>query len=210
MKKTRNLVIAMKVRNLMIAILTVAISIVGTHSASAQEIVVPQGYELVDSLVYRHVSGVDTLLAGKDIFHIMPLKAKGGNADVEIYQSQEVANALRKQIQDNSKRTMNGYRVRIFFDNKQTARAESEETIKRFEDIYHDVKAYRTYANPYFKVTVGDFRTKSEAMELLSRIKREFPSAFVVKENIEFPVVDKDNAYIVDTIKVLRPIASIQ
>ena len=66
--------------------------------------------------------------------------------------------------------------------------------------------AYRTYTNPYFKVTVGDCRTKSEAMELLSRIKRNFPSAFVVKENIQFPVVDKDNAYIVDTVKVLRPV----
>ena len=196
-----------KTRNLIVAILVLTLSMVGAYSVSAQEIEVPKGYEIVDSLVYRHVSGVDTLLVGKDVFHIMPLKAKGGKADVEIYQSQEVASALRKQVEENVKRTMNGYRVRIFFDNKQTARAESEETLKRFETMYHDVKAYRTYANPYFKVTVGDFRTKSEAMELLSRIKREFPSAFVVKENIEFPVVDKDNAYIVDTVKVLRPIA---
>ena len=196
-----------KTRNLIVAILVLTLSMVGAYSASAQEVVVPDGYELVDSLVYRHVSGVDTLLVGKDVFHIMPLKAKGGKADVEIYQSQEVASALRKQVEETVKRTMNGYRVRIFFDNKQTARAESVETIKRFESMYHDVKAYRTYANPYFKVTVGDFRTKSEAMELLSRIKREFPSAFVVKENIEFPVVDKDNAYIVDTVKVLRPVA---
>ena len=199
-----------KSRNLFVAILALTMSLVGVNSASAQEIEVPAGYELVDSLVYIHVAGVDTLLVGKDIFHIMPLKAKGGNADVEIYQSQEVANALRKQIQENLKRTMNGYRVRIFFDNKQTARVESEETLKRFEDMYHDVKAYRTYANPYFKVTVGDFRTKSEAMELLSRIKREFPSAFVVRESIEYPVVDKDSAYIVDTVKVLRPIAGVK
>ena len=195
-----------KSRNLIVVIFALTLSLVGAYSASAQEIEVPAGYELVDSLVYRHVSGVDTLLAGKDIFHIMPLKAKGGNADVEIYQSQEIANALRKQIVENSKRTMNGYRVRIFFDNKQTARVESEETLKRFEDMYHDVKAYRTYANPYFKVTVGDFRTKSEAMELLTRIKGAFPSAFVVKENIEYPVVDSENAVIVDTVKVLRPV----
>jgi hypothetical protein len=73
--------------------------------------------------------------------------------------------------------------------------------------MFHEVKAYRTYANPYFKVTVGDFRTKSEAMALLSDIKGAFPSAFVVKENISYPVVDKSNAYVVDTIKVLRPIA---
>ena len=196
-----------KPEKIITVLMVMVLSLLGAYSASAQEIVVPEGYELVDSLVYRHVSGVDTLLIGKDVFHVMPLKSRGGKADVEIYQSQDIANALRKQIQSNSKRTMSGYRVRIFFDNKQTARAESEETIKKFESMYHDVKAYRTYANPYFKVTVGDFRTKSEAMELLSRIKREFPSAFVVKENIEFPVVDRDNAFVIDTIKVLRPIA---
>ena len=196
-----------KPEKIITVLMVIFLSLAGAYSASAQEIVVPEGYELVDSLVYRHVSGVDTLLIGKDIFHVMPLKSRGGKADVEIYQSQDVANALRKQIESNPKRTMGGYRVRIFFDNKQSARVESEETIKKFESMYHDVKAYRTYANPYFKVTVGDFRTKSEAMELLSRIKREFPSAFVVKENIEFPVVDKDNAFYIDTIKVLRPIA---
>ena len=81
----------------------------------------------------------------------------------------------------------------------------NEETLKKFESMYHDVVAYRTYANPYFKVTVGDFRTRSEAVRLLERIKGAFPSAFVVKENIAFPVVDKDNAYVTDTIKVLRP-----
>ena len=190
----------------MLSILILAISAVFAAPASAQD-VAPEGYVLVDSVVYRHVAGVDTLLAGKDIFHIMPLKANGGKADVEIYQPQDVASALRKQVASNSKRTVSGYRVRIFFDNRQTARVESEETLKRFESIYHDVKAYRTYANPYFKVTVGDFRTKSEAMELLSSIKGTFPSAFVVKENISYPVVDKSNAYVADTIKVLRPVS---
>lgn len=192
---------------LILTILVSVFSLAGSFSASAQEIVVPEGYELVDSVVYRHVAGVDTLLAGKDILHIMPLKARGDKADVEIYQSQAVANSLRQQVASNAKRQINGYRVRIFFDNKQSARVESEATLKRFVAMYHGIKAYRTYANPYFKVTVGDFRTKSEAMELLSRIKTEFPGAFVVKEHIKFPVVDRDNAYVVDTVKVLRPIA---
>ena len=46
-------------------------------------------------------------------------------------------------------------------------------------------------------------------MKLLERIKGAFPSAFVVKENIEFPVVDKDNAYVTDTVRVLRPVVSL-
>ncbi len=171
-----------------------------------QEVVLPEGYELVDSVIYRPAASVDTLLAGRNILDIMPKKDSGDVATVNVYQAQTLTDALQEHITSNATRTLSGYRVRIFFDNKQSARAASEETLKRFESMYHDVVAYRTYANPYFKVTVGDFRTKSEAMALLERIRVEFPSAFVVKENISFPVVDRENAFVVDTVKVLRSI----
>ena len=134
----------------------------------------------------------------------MPEVAEG-KSGVNIYQTDQVKDGVRRHVASNSGRELTGYRVRIFFDNKQTARVESEETLKRFESMYHDVVAYRSYANPYFKVTVGDFRTKSEAYRLLERIRHEFPSAFVVKESISFPVVDKTNSYVVDTVKVMRP-----
>lgn len=175
-------------------------------SVFLQEVVIPEGFELVDSVVYRPTSAIDTLFAGKNILDIMPKKDSGAVATVNVFQAESMDTALQEHVSANASRTLNGYRVRIFFDNKQTARVASEETLKRFESMYHDVVAYRTYANPYFKVTVGDFRTKSEAMALLERIRKEFPSAFVVKENISFPVVDKDNAFVVDTVKVLRPI----
>ncbi len=173
---------------------------------TTDQIVIPEGYELADSIVYIHVSAVDTTLAGKDIINVMA--SGSGDAAVEINQSQLVAESMKAHIQSNKERTISGYRVRIFFDNKQSARNESEATLKRFRTSFPDIKAYRTYANPYFKVTVGDFRTKSEAMALLTRIRRVFPSAFVVKENIEYPVVDSKNAIIVDTVKVLRPLAT--
>lgn len=196
MKRTDNLIV------ILIAILSLVCSV----SLDAQTVTdIPEGYELVDSIVYKPAAAVDTLMAGKDVFMIMPSKADGAAADVDVNQTPVVADAVRRQIEANKDRGLQGYRVRIFFDNKQTARVESEETLKRFESMYHDVVAYRTYANPYFKVTVGDFRTRSEAVRLLERIRHEFPSAFVVKENIEYPVVDTERAYVVDTVKVLRP-----
>ena len=180
------------------------------HGLSAQtqiqeQVVGPDGYELVDSVIYRPVATVDTTLVGKDVFLLMPSKVMGASTGVIVNQTDAVRDAMRRQVEENGSRTLGGYRIRIFFDNKQTARVESEETLKKFESLFHDVVAYRTYANPYFKVTVGDFRTRSEAMKHLERIKREFPSAFVVKENIEFPVVDMEHAYVTDTVKVLRP-----
>ena len=169
-------------------------SILSMNGLSAQELQVPAGYELVDSVVYRPAAAVDSTLVGVDVF-----------AKVNVEQNPIVEDAVRTHIMANKERTLTGYRVRIFFDNRQTSRTESEETLKHFQDLHKDIPAYRTYTNPYFKVTVGDFRTKSEAMELLSRIRTEFPSAFVVKESIAYPVVDKNNAVVVDTVKVLRP-----
>lgn len=180
--------------------------IAGIYAPAAFAQTVPDGYEMVDSVVYRPVAAVDSTLAGKDIFHILPSKRAGDDANVQIRQYQEIMSSMRQHIASNSKRTSSGYRVRIFFDNKQTARTESEKTLKRFKDLFPGVAAYRIYANPYFKVTVGDFRTKSEAMALLTRIKGAFPSAFVVKESIEYPVVDSDNAVIADTVKVMRKV----
>jgi hypothetical protein len=176
-----------------------------SSTVSAQEHVAPAGYVYVDSLIYVSNVSIDSTLVGKDVFRDMPSEALGAEATVNVGQSDIVEQSMRKHIEANPARTLSGYRVRIFFDNKQTARNESEQTVDRFRAMYQDIAVYRTYTNPYFKVTVGDFRTKSEAMELLSRIRSEFPSAFVVKESIEYPVVDKDNAVIADTVKVLRP-----
>lgn len=167
---------------------------------------IPDGYEIVDSLVYRPAPAVDSSLTGKTIFNELPLVQKGDATDVKVHQSKEIWDSMYRYFVENGARTQSGYRVRIFFDNKRTARAESEKTLDSFTEKHRDIAAYRSYANPYFKVTVGDFRTKSEAMQLLRKIKNEFPSAFIVKENISYPIVDRKNPIITDTIRILKPL----
>ncbi len=197
----------MERKSIICLIIIAAVSALSSVTAYAQEIAAPEGYVYADSLVYTYRASVDSTLAGKDVFRDMPSRLSGDEATVEVEQSEILERSMRKHIEGNPDRTLTGYRVRIFFDNKQSARHESEQTLKRFRAMYQDVAVYRTYTNPYFKVTVGDCRTKSEAMKLLARIKGSFPSAFVVKENIEYPLVDGETAYTIDTVKVLRPVA---
>ena len=154
----------------------------------------PEGFEWVDSLVYVPAALMDVEYVGRDVF------------DIDVRQSSQIAGSMREYMNANPSRVISGYRVRIFFDNKQTAKVESEKALARFAEKYMDIASYRTYSNPYFKVTVGDCRTKSEAMALLARIKKDFPSAFVVKENISYPVLDSEHTYDIDTVKVLRPL----
>ena len=189
-----------------VTVMAMAFATEASAQQYVQEIVIPEGYELVDSVIYRPAAAVDTSLVGKNIYQVLPSKDRGSVAEVVLHQTDSIYSAMNSHLKDNASRTLSGYRIRIFFDNKQSARVASEDALKKFESLFHDVSAYRSYANPYFKVTVGDFRTKSEAMSYLERIRKDFPSAFVVKENIAFPVIDKDNSFVTDTIKVLRPI----
>lgn len=178
-----------------------------SNAQEADTLAIPEGYMLADSVAIVPSPRADLSLQGKDIFSVMPSKDAGDAADVRINQSGLIRNSLENHIRGNAGRTIDGYRVRIFFDNRQSARSDSEEMEKKFSAAHPDIPVYRSYVNPYFKVTVGDFRTKSEAMMLLRSIVNEFPTAFVVKENINYPVVDRFHPTVIDTIKVLRPVS---
>lgn len=154
--------------------------------ASAQEPV--QAASSLDSVVVKLPARIDSSLFGKSVLAVLPSESKGDDATVTVNQSNTMAAALQAQIAENPQRTMTGYRVRIFNDNKRTSRLDSEKALKEFHLAYPDIPVYRTYTNPFFKVTVGDFRTKSEAMQLLRTLKTDYPTAFIVTENIEYPV----------------------
>jgi len=173
--------------------------ILGGTSLSAQT---NAAYQVVDSIVVRQVDAVDASLTGKSVFSLL---SKDGS-NVTVNQDASISSAMTSHISSNKSKSLNGYRVRIFFDNKQNSRGESEAALRRFQGAFPGVPAYRSFTNPFFKVTVGDFRTKSEATQLLNSLKGLFPNAFVVKESINYPAVDKSNAYVIDTIKVTKPV----
>ena len=125
---------------------------------------------------------VDSTLLGRDIFSALP-------EQVVVRQSSAVRTALNRQVAANGGKTINGFRIRLFFASNRTARDESASVIRRFNEMYPHVQAYRTYASPNFKVTVGNFRTRLEAEAFLRRIKGDFPDAFIVRERFKYPSV---------------------
>lgn len=150
----------------------------------------------VDSIIFRLAPACDSSLVGQSVISLMP-------AGVNVSQSQAIASALESRIASQVP-GVDGYRVRIYFANNQNSRTESEAAAKSFMNDYPGIMAYRNYQNPFFKVTVGDFRTKSEAMSLLSRIKGRYPAAFIVKERINYPPLERENEVLRDTLKVSR------
>jgi hypothetical protein len=75
--------------------------------------------------------------------------------------------------------SVQGYRVRIFFDNSQTARNDSAAVQAMFEEQYPSIPTYRVYESPSWIVAVGNCVTVEEALALQNRVKESFDIAFL-------------------------------
>ena len=125
-------------------------------------------------------ASMDTTLVGRDIMHVM-----GGG--IRINQSATVRNALAAYIRSNSGKKIQGYRIRVFYDNTPQARTRSESVAAYIRNQYPEHGVYRSFESPNYKVTVGDFRTKDEALKVYMALKGIYPTAFIIKENINYP-----------------------
>lgn len=79
-----------------------------------------------------------------------------------------------------------GYRIRIYFESGNYSKSKAVEVKEAFELDYSDQRAYISFNEPYYRVNVGDFRTKIEAIGFLKKIIRKYPNAFEVKDMISF------------------------
>ena len=152
--------------------------------------------EYVDSLVYRQLPRVNEELEGMTIYQAL--------GDVCVEENYKVRQAVSRQVEANKgpEGEVDGYRIRIYFDNKQKSREESQEVMARFKALHPGYKVDLKFKKPNFKVTVGDFRTKVDAQIALKEIIKAFPSAFIVKEKMRFPLVSDKVRYVIDTVKV--------
>lgn len=106
-----------------------------------------------------------------------------GNVKIEA-DSLLVANYYKLLNQKSKVQGVPGYRIRIFSQSGLGAKEQQQRVRARFLSLFPDVDAYYRYDEPYFKVYVGDCRTRSEALRLYDRIRKEFPNPILIPDNI--------------------------
>ena len=95
--------------------------------------------------------------------------------------------ALDRYVSANASKRYTGYRIRVYFDNDQSARARSEAIARSISNAYPGMGVYRTFESPNYKVSVGDFRTRDEALKVYHALKANYPTALLMKETINYP-----------------------
>ena len=94
-------------------------------------------------------------------------------------------NALVYKYEDilKAKNGVEGWRVQLVFKAKQE---EIRQLKIDFINRYPEIPAYLEYDAPYYRVLVGNFRTKLEAIKIKQQISKNFPGAYPVPEIINF------------------------
>lgn len=123
---------------------------------------------------------VDSSLVGRSILSVM-------GTGVTVNQSRTLRTAFDQYVSANASKKMTGYRIRVYFENGQNARGRSEAIAKSISGAYPGLGVYRSFESPNFKVTVGDFRTRDEALKLYHALKGQYPTALILKETINYP-----------------------
>ncbi len=112
---------------------------------------------------------------------------------VEINQDIRVDSLLSRHIMANAETDgINGYRIQIYRGSGRNAREDANETKAEFISGFPGIQSYLRFDPPnYFKVRVGDYRTKHDAYPDFKMVKRKFPNAYIVTDIITYPDLDQ-------------------
>lgn len=93
----------------------------------------------------------------------------------------------RHILMNASKQGVDGWRIQIYRGGHRTASEDSNKIRAGFMEQYPDIPTYRTFDRPnWFKVKVGDFRTREEAAKIFFDIVSKYPDAYLIRDVIAY------------------------
>jgi hypothetical protein len=117
-----------------------------------------------------------------------------GAGQVTIDQSPAIDTLIGRNIAANKlKGGLDGYRIQIYRGSGKAGQEGSDKAKIKFISEFPDIPAVDIkFDKPnWFKVRVGNYRTKLEATKAWYQIKTIFKDSYIVEETIEFPDLNK-------------------
>jgi hypothetical protein len=118
-------------------------------------------------------------------------EARKDSGNIRLIQDDKMDLLVSKHILINQNRKgVDGFRIQIFFDSGNNSKTRAQSIYESFQFKYPNVGAYLTFKTPNYKVRVGDFRTKLDAQRFLNEIIPDYPNAWIIEDQINFPKVE--------------------
>ena len=159
-----------------------------TFAASKKEIMLNKATLILLLSLLFLPAGFSQAQVPADIFAYIQ-SGSFGTGSVQIKQHNDITSMVNLHVSlMRNLKGIKGYRVCIYYNSGQEARSAADQERARFISRYEDVSSDKVFESPFWKVYVGDFRTRSEALKFQDRIRYDYPNAFI-RDNItvDFP-----------------------
>lgn len=114
-----------------------------------------------------------------------------------ISQDQRIDLLLEAHRANNrQQRGMQGFRIQIYTDSGNRSKLRTDRAKAEFDERFPGLRSYISYDEPNYKIRIGDFRSRIDAMKILQRISSQYPGAFIVVDRINFPVLREQDLII--------------
>jgi hypothetical protein len=108
---------------------------------------------------------------------------EAGSGKITIHAEEGVAFLLHTHIQMNERsKFVDGYRIQLYSGSGPKAKQEALKVKGQVLDLFPDERVHIAYNAPFWRVRIGDYRHKHEALVLWNDLKKEFPSCYIVKD----------------------------
>lgn len=105
--------------------------------------------------------------------------------NIQIKEDPLIAQMMDRFIKNNkATTTVDGWRVQVL---ATPDRQQLESARQVFQYKYPNIPIDWVHANPWYKLYAGAFKTKLEAIRLQYLLRRDYPSAYLVKDNTVRP-----------------------
>ncbi|MBE6338365.1 MAG: SPOR domain-containing protein [Lentimicrobiaceae bacterium] len=103
-------------------------------------------------------------------------------------QDQRIEQLIQRQKDiHNADNTIEGFRIQIFMESGNDAVEHANITMEEFKAKYPDIPIYLIFGQPYYRLRIGDFRTRLEAEKAYQTLSKEYKKAFITSDKIQLP-----------------------
>ena len=103
---------------------------------------------------------------------------------VTIIEPPAISNAMRIFVEQNKGvKEINAWRVQVL---ATTDRRQMEEAKRQFERLFPDMQAEWSHEQPYYKIKVGAYLKRREAMSVCQEVKKNFRQAITVFDRVVY------------------------
>lgn len=130
---------------------------------------------------------------------LMTMNCLSQNTSIVIEQDERIESLIQRQkdihLADN---TIDGFRIQIFMESGNDAVEHANVAMEEFKLLYPDIPIYIIFGQPYYRLRVGDYRTRLEAEKVFQVLNKDYKEAFITGDRIQLPYnVFCDTTYVI-------------